>query len=249
MLFKKYFTVCHIQLYCSAMQIILEPLPSELLVGRLLYHMLEVTQYNSQDVCVVAGWDLEKGVKTEPIGSSVSPTIALINHSCGPNTCQANLGPATLLLATENIKKGKEVTLSYKVHFQDKPLSSRQSFLSERCLFECSCEACARKWPMYELLTKSVARPGVTAKALHHIKKMFLTISRMTASDLAAGYYDRVHTMWADYYNELAATLEKPNKGYLKLASRLEEALWLRWGSRGPACSANPPDTPNCSSQ
>ena len=44
---------------------------------------------------------------------------------------------------------------------------------------------------MYEFMTKSTAKPGVTAKALHHIKKMYSTIAKLTASDLQAGHYDR----------------------------------------------------------
>ena len=44
---------------------------------------------------------------------------------------------------------------------------------------------------MYEFMTKSIAKPGVTAKALHHIKKMYSTISKLTATDLAEGHYER----------------------------------------------------------
>ena len=32
--------------------------------------------------------------------------------------------------------------------------------------------------------------------------------------------------------------MQNPNKGYVKLASRLRDCLWLRWGSRGPRCEA-----------
>ena len=59
------------------------------------------------------------------------------------------------------------------------------------------CDACEKKWPMYEFMTKSTAKPGVTAKALHHIKKMYSTIAKLTASDLQAGHYDR----WVDMNN------------------------------------------------
>ena len=46
--------------------------------------------------------------------------------------------------------------------------------------------------------------------------------------------------MWANYYNELNLTLEKPNKGYVRLSCTLRDVLWLRWGSRGPTCVAPP---------
>ena len=38
-------------------------------------------------------------------------------------------------------------------------------------------------------MTKSVARPGVTAKALHHIKKMYATITKLsTANKIVAEF-------------------------------------------------------------
>ena len=47
--------------------------------------------------------------------------------------------------------------------------------------------------------------------------------------------------MWSTYYKELAVTLEKPNKGYVKLAGVLSDAAWLRWGTRAPSCTAPAP--------
>ena len=44
---------------------------------------------------------------------------------------------------------------------------------------------------MYEFMTKSVAKPGVTAKALHHVKKMYSTIAKLSDADLQEGHYDR----------------------------------------------------------
>jgi len=94
------------------------------------------------------------------------------------------------------------------------------------------------KWPVYEFMTKSKVKKGVDAKALNHLKKMYSTISKLTAADLTVGHYDRVQTMWSNYCGELELTLSHPNKGYVKLASRLRDCLWLRWGSRGPRCEA-----------
>jgi len=213
---------------------------SEVLIGRLLYHILEVNQYNTQEIHQAVAWNQEKGITTAGIGCAMNPTLALFNHSCTPNTITANIGPNTLMLATESIKKGQEVTSSYSYQFHDKLIKTRKVQLKERYKFDCKCEACERKWPMYEFMTKSVAKPGVNAKALHHIKKMYATISKLTATDFSVGHYDRIHTMWANYYNELFLTLEKPNKGYVRLSSRLQDVLWLRWGSRGPTCQAPP---------
>ena len=48
------------------------------------------------------------------------------------------------------------------------------------------------KWPVYEFMTKSTVKKGVDAKALNHLKKMYSTISKLTAADLTVGHYDRV---------------------------------------------------------
>ena len=44
--------------------------------------------------------------------------------------------------------------------------------------------------------------------------------------------------MWANYYHELDSIVQQPNKSYLRLASRLHDVLWLRWGSRGSGITA-----------
>merc|ERR1719259_1407567 len=67
---------------------------------------------------------------------------------------------------------------------------------------------------------------------------MYSTISKLTNADLNVGHYDRIHKMWSNYYSELEQVVEKPNKGYLKLSSILQDVLWLRWGSRGLSLQA-----------
>ena len=60
----------------------------ELFIGRLLYHFLEVTMCNSQDICEAVAWNIDKGVTTSGIGTGVYNTISLFNHSCCPNTAR-----------------------------------------------------------------------------------------------------------------------------------------------------------------
>ena len=110
---------------------------SEVLIGRLLYHLLEVVLYNGQDISQALAWSTEKGVKVSSIGTSLNSTLALFNHSCAPNTARANIGSSTLIVATEDIRKGQEVTNYYTVQYPDKILSTRQSFLTDHYKFEC----------------------------------------------------------------------------------------------------------------
>jgi len=211
---------------------------AEIYIGKLLYHFLEVSMTNSQEIHHAVAWNEEKGITTASIGSSICNTLALFNHSCSPNVARTNFGSTFLFVATEDIRKGQEVTNYYEMQFDTKILKTRQKFLLDHYKFKCRCEACEHNWPMYEFMTKSVAKPGVTAKALHHIKKMYSTISKLSTVDFQEGHYGRVYSMWANYYRELGVTLEKPNKGYVMLSNRLTDALWLRWGTRSSTCMA-----------
>ena len=66
-------------------------------------------QVNASEVCQAGPWSPEKGIKLEPIGCSVGSSLALVNHSCCPNTVLARRGATAILLTTANIKKGQEV--------------------------------------------------------------------------------------------------------------------------------------------
>ena len=57
----------------------------ELFIGRLLYHFLEVTMFNSQDICEAVAWNQEKGITSTSVGTGIFNTLALFNHSCAPN--------------------------------------------------------------------------------------------------------------------------------------------------------------------
>jgi len=210
----------------------------ELYIGGLLYHILEVLQFNTHTVAEAKKWEEDKGVEIGTIGCAINPTLALFNHSCTPNTTRANVGHATLVVATADIKKGEEISDSYSMLFQDKLLTMRQNWLAEHYRFTCNCTACANKWPIHEFMTKTSVIEGGNPKALHYIKKMFSTISKLSSADLSVGHYDRVHQMWSNYYSELNAVVEKPNKSFLKIASRLQDILWLKWGSRGLSLQA-----------
>ena len=106
-------------------------------IGRLLYHMMEVTMYNSQDIQEAVAWNVEKGVTTATIGTSVCSSLALFNHSCCPNLAKTNVGSTHLYITTEDIRKGQEIKNYYTVQFHDKIISTRQPFLKDHYKFSC----------------------------------------------------------------------------------------------------------------
>ena len=110
---------------------------SELLIARLLYHFLEVLQFNAMDVAQAGAWAPEKGLKLEGLGCSVGTTLALLNHSCCPNTVLARRGATALLLTTANIRKGQEVTTTYGPVYHEKLIKTRLDFCKSRYKFDC----------------------------------------------------------------------------------------------------------------
>ena len=59
----------------------------KLLIARLLFHFLELLQFNTHEVAQLEmqGRRFEDGAKSRLIGAAVFPTLALFNHSCEPS--------------------------------------------------------------------------------------------------------------------------------------------------------------------
>ncbi|KAF8601577.1 hypothetical protein BDV93DRAFT_524753 [Ceratobasidium sp. AG-I] len=80
-----------------------------------------------------------------PIGWTICPIIALINHSCAPNCAvvfpKARKLPLQIeVVALRNIKPGEELTISYVD--QSLPRALRRSMMREQYMFTCECPMC-----------------------------------------------------------------------------------------------------------
>ncbi|KAJ7596939.1 hypothetical protein C8J56DRAFT_1001009 [Mycena floridula] len=83
-----------------------------------------------------------------PIGATVSPLIALINHSCSPNAVVVfpRHGPTMQVIALRDINGEEEILTSYiDVTL---PRDRRQKDLIETYNFECRCELCTHPPPV-----------------------------------------------------------------------------------------------------
>lgn len=84
-----------------------------------------------------------------PLGASVSPPVALINHSCDPNAVvvfpRARASPAQeplmQVIALREIAPNEEILTAYIDTTLPKPL--RQTALRETYLFSCACQLCS----------------------------------------------------------------------------------------------------------
>ena len=120
----------------------------------LAVHMRGVTSYNTHQV----GERLSANrslLQTRELGLAVRPTVALINHSCWPNTVRCSAGRKVVMMATRTIQPGEEITDIYTECFFDASRLTRQEKCSEY-KFGCVCEACEGDWPLLSSLPASL---------------------------------------------------------------------------------------------
>ena len=130
--------------------------PAEEFILKLLHHLTAVQCFNSHQVTELAV--VKSKYKWEVIGSSLHPSVALVNHSCDPNTFRFNMNQTCILIANRHIPKGEEITMSYSVDFKKVSLPEREFHLLKNYMFQCECRACLEKWPLRESLPDELAR-------------------------------------------------------------------------------------------
>ncbi|KAJ7686194.1 SET domain-containing protein [Mycena rosella] len=75
-----------------------------------------------------------------PLGASVSPPVALINHSCDPNAVVPAQEPLMQVIALREIRADEEILTAYVD--TTLPKAMRQAALRETYLFSCGCQLC-----------------------------------------------------------------------------------------------------------
>jgi hypothetical protein len=124
----------------------------KLLIGRLIFHFLEVLQFNTHEVAQLEmrGRRFEEGAKSELIGAAVYPTLALFNHSCEPSLTRFFTEDTITVQSIKTIKKGEEIFENYGPLFFHSKRADRQDRLKKQYWFVCCCPACEDDWPLLE---------------------------------------------------------------------------------------------------
>jgi hypothetical protein len=78
----------------------------------------------------------------DEIGFSLSPVLAMVNHSCFPNCQQLTVNGACTLVALRNIQVGEELSYSY-VSLEGNAQERKDSII-KNWEFECICERCRK---------------------------------------------------------------------------------------------------------
>jgi len=131
--------------------------PAEQFILRLLHHLIAVQCFNSQQLTKLSAE--EATYKWEVIGTSINTSMALINHSCDPNTFRFNMDKTSIMISSRHIRAGEEITTAYNgVQFFNTSLAKREHHLLKHYMFQCECPACEGKWPEQENLEDELIR-------------------------------------------------------------------------------------------
>ncbi|KAI1280805.1 SET and MYND domain-containing protein 4 [Halotydeus destructor] len=81
-------------------------------------------------------------VKNQVVGTGIYPTVALVNHSCIPNSEQFYVGSTIYLKTKKKLAIDEEITFSYGPTYKRMSRSERMETLHNQYYFRCDCPAC-----------------------------------------------------------------------------------------------------------
>jgi len=127
-------------------------------IGLLMLRTLRILQFNTHSVLQSSRKSdtSDEGFSMEPVGSAIYTSMAFLNHSCNPNTIKYWEGDRIVVVACQPIRKGKEVTDNYGMHFTVKNRNVRRSWLQEFYWFSCNCAACTSNLSTTDLLPEEI---------------------------------------------------------------------------------------------
>ena len=135
-----------------------DKLSKEQLVN-LVKHVFSTFQYNVQGIRSVMETDNGTFVE-QRIGSGIYPTLALMNHSCSPNTRIYFEKSHVVVSTIAAVRKGQELHHNYGPNVLHHPKRQRQEMLSRQYGFVCDCADCSvDREPAYSLKCEECAAP------------------------------------------------------------------------------------------
>ena len=218
----------------------------QMYISRLLLHFLAVSALNSHELVMYeapeAGPWSDGGISASNfVGSAISPTMDLMNHSCDPNTTKFNSGRGLVLIATRDIHEGDEVSHCYYSTYPEKPLDMRRKYYQERYYFHCQCHACEVKWPEANDIPKGFndLRDGqlkidhekdgmALVQQIQKIQKLGSSISLEQRN----GNYSQALAYCVEFAKIIDDTLERPHSYFVMVEMAIHKLLWILHGTK-----------------
>ncbi|XP_023339607.1 SET and MYND domain-containing protein DDB_G0284059 [Eurytemora carolleeae] len=216
--------------------------PEELMIGKLLIHLMEVATMNSHEIGQLECFGEETSWllgTTKAVGCALEPTLVLLNHSCDPSLIRLNFGTSTFCFASRFIKKGEEITDSYTLTYDVTPKLERLSTLSKKYKFECNCLACKEEWNTYQLLPKSfndlvdnqlkltAQNAGSLGGRVQAIQQLGAKIHRVQQNKDYSGALQ----IYPDFLKALDGVISPPHQFYVIARRSYSTCLWVLYGN------------------
>ena len=169
------------------------------------------------------------------IGSSINPSMALVNHSCDSNVIRCNLNRNSILVAGRHIVEGEEITDSYTVHFRTSNLNQRQYHTLKNYNFSCECEACEQDWPLEDDVPYDMPRiPNFEQEIIFKkrtgdkkdIVKGIIDARRVVEKLMTEKNFEEAILAYQELCEQLEMHIRKPHIFFLQARSGISHCLW-----------------------
>jgi len=200
----------------------------ELHVAQIMFHIQEGIQYNLHTVDELESGNVCSGLsapQVKEVGTSIYPTLLLLNHSCEPNTVRLCInGTQELMVAKRNIKKGEEVSDNYGIHHISMPQEDRRETLHQGFAFTCACQACEQDFPRFKSLRTFLPED---------IETKFETNRDEVQELFRKGKYQEAHDLCISTIKLLqSSNTSYPHRSYEMAALSLLSCLWKLYGNQ-----------------
>jgi len=214
----------------------------EIFMVEILMQLMNVSSTNTSETGIfnvggVSSSLMEGEIKA--IGGSIQPAIALLNHSCDPNTIRTIHNGSFILLASRDIQEDEEVFNNYYVNFAEMETEERRKYLSRKYCFQCDCLACLENWPTKEQMPKNLddLRPGQLLIDLGNQMGLMQQVTKIQklgsciSQEQKAGNYQKAFGFCIQFIRVLEKTIERPHAYYLMAEKSLFKLAWILHGS------------------
>ena len=193
---------------------------------------MNIQAFNSHSVHAVSNnykFDWEK------VGTSINPSLALVNHSCDANSIRANVNKSSILVAAQHIMQGQEITDTYTVHFRTATLHERQYHTLKNYLFACDCDACANNWPLEIDIPDELPRiPNFDQEKIYvkrhgdkkEIVEEIVSLRRNIEKQMTSHNYSEALIAYQELCSQLEQHVRKPHAYFLQARAGISHCIW-----------------------
>jgi hypothetical protein len=95
---------------------------------------------------------------TSGVGAGIFAMMSLFNHSCDPHVTRNFNGTACVLRTIRRVRENEQIFDNYGKLYAVNDYDDRQFKLQDQYFFDCKCEPCESKWPLYDAIVDDVAK-------------------------------------------------------------------------------------------